>query len=438
MLQGLWLKYEEKIYSLIPPLLFIYIFFQPFNHFAGIRNTAFFFMLPLFLIKLGRKGIGHACKGFNSKINWKDSTMTALFILLIVILVSIFFSNYIIDSLNAFRKNFFYQLVVFFVILTEFRDIEKLRALLGAVVLSFVTLTIIIFIKNPPSNLLNILEAKADRETFLSGYALNAAFYIPFTLGYIFSMKDRIVFRGIFWIMLLAEFTLVWLYYSSRTTLIAILISTVVIIAMSKRYKMLAIIIVFFLVIGGITYFKKPELIDRYKTLLSFQTYTNNVGLSGRGYIWKGTIDIIKDRPIIGHGYGWKKLALVTRDGGYLERWKEKWPETCAACDYLGAGYGKANPHNLVLQILFEVGILGLSAFVLFWVTICVKVVKIIKSGTEDELNCFVKYGATGVLVAYSIVNMTNGLWEESYGIITFVLAAVILVIYEQTRCQDH
>ena len=97
------------------------------------------------------------------------------------------------------------------------------------------------------------------------------------------------------------------------------------------------------------------------------------------------------------------------------------------------------------MQILFEVGILGLSAFVLFWVTICVKVVKIIRQGSgirgqgsDYELNCFVKYGATGVLVAYSIVNMTNGLWEESYGIITFVLSAVILVIYEQNRCKDH
>lgn len=429
MFQGLWLKYEERIYSLIPPLLLIYIFFQPFNHFAGIRNTAFFFMLPLFLIKLGRKGIRHNCKGFNSKINWKDSTMTALFILLMAILASIFFSNYIIDSLNAFRKNFFYQLVVFFVILTEFRDIEKLRALLGAVVLSFVTLTIIIFIKNPPSNLLNILEAKADRETFLSGYALNAAFYIPFTFGYLFSIKDRVIIRGFFWIMLLAEFALVWLYYSSRTTLISILIATVIIIAMSKRYKMLVIIVVLFLAVGGVTYFKKPELIDRYKTLLSFQTYTGNVGLSGRGYIWKGTIDIIKDRPIIGHGYGWKKLALVARDGGYLERWKYTWAETY---DYFSrTGYGSTNPHNMILQILFEVGIIGLAAFVLFWVTICVKVVKIIKSGTEDELNCFVKYGVTGVLVAYAIVNMANGLWEESYGIITFALAAVIMVVYE-------
>ncbi|MEK7841737.1 MAG: hypothetical protein AAB197_03590, partial [Deltaproteobacteria bacterium] len=261
--QGLWLKYEERIYSLIPPLLLIYIFFQPFNHFAGIRNTAFYAMLLLFLIKIIRRGINPASEGFNWRINWKDSAMIAFFILLMAILVSIFFSNYIIDSLNAFRKNFFYQMVVFFVILTEFRDIGKLRALLCAVVLSFITLTIIIFIKNPPANLLNILEAKADREPFLGGYALNAAFYIPFTLGYLFSIKDRIIMRGFLWVMLLAEFALVWLYYSSRTTLIAILISTVVMIAISKRYKMLAFIIVLFLAVGGVSYFKKPELIDR-------------------------------------------------------------------------------------------------------------------------------------------------------------------------------
>jgi len=421
--QGLWLKYEERIYSLIPPLLLIYIFFQPFNHFAGIRNTAFYSMLLLFLIKLARKGI---------KINWKDTTTIAFFILLMAILVSIFFSNYIIDSLNAFRKNFFYQMVVFFVILTEFRDVRKLRALLGAVVLSFITLTIIIFIKNPPANLLNILEAKTDRETFLGGYALNAAFYIPFTFGYLLSVKNRMLLKGFLWTMVLAEFVLVWLYYSSRTTLIAILISTVVMITMSKRYKMLAVIIILFLAVGSVSYFKKPELIDRYKTLLSFQTYTSNVGLSGRGYIWKGTVEIIKDRPIIGYGYGWKKLATVVRDEGYLERWKDKWHGTY---DYFSrAGYGSASPHNLTLQILFETGILGLLAFILFWITVCIKVVKIMKSGAGDELNYFVKYGVVGVLVAYAIINTANGLWEETYGVITFAMAAITVNIHESNR----
>src|SRR3989338_5314404 len=66
LLRRLWLKYETKALSLIPPLLLIYIFFQPFNHFAGIRNTAFVLMLVLFLIKTVRGGID---------INWKDGTI---------------------------------------------------------------------------------------------------------------------------------------------------------------------------------------------------------------------------------------------------------------------------------------------------------------------------------------------------------------------------
>ena len=54
------------------------------------------------------------------------------------------------------------------------------------------------------------------------------------------------------------------------------------------------------------------------------------------------------------------------------------------------------------------------------------------------ELNCFAKYGVLGVLTAYLIVNITNSLWEETYGVLTFTLAAITMVIYEQNRCKDN
>lgn len=439
MFQNFWLKpaqhlmrgfnqgIEDRLYGFIPPLLLIYIFFQPFNHFAGIKNTAFILMSLLFLIKITRKGIN---------IHWKDSTIIALFILGLIILISIFLSNYVIDSLNAFRKNFLYQTVAFFVIVTEFHEIEKLKALLHTVIVSFITVTLIIFIKNPPANLLNILEVKAQKETFLRGYALNAAFYVPFTIGYLFSTKDRLSIKAFYWLMLLAEFVLVWLYYSSRTTLAAVLAAGVIMIVMSKRYKMLLAMLIVFLGVGIITYFKKPELLERHKTLLYPATYMTNEGLSGRLGIWKGTIDMIKDRPVLGYGYGWKKIAIVAREEGYLERWKEKWPDTYDFFEK--GGYGRASPHNLILQILFEVGILGLLAFMLFWATVFLKVTGIIKKGCASELSCFVKYGVLGVLAAYSIINITNSLWEETYGVLTFALSAITVVIYEQNRCKNH
>ncbi len=435
MFQNSWLKIEDKTYGLIVPLLLIYIFFQPFNHFAGIRNTAFYAMLLLFLIKIIRRGIKPASEGFNRRINWKDSAIVSFFILLAAILISIFLSNYLTDSLNAFRKNFLNQSVVFFTILTEFRTEEKLKKLFYTIILSFVAVTLIIFIKNPPDSLFNILEAKKHKETFLNGYALNAAFYIPFTIGYLFSVKEKMSIKIFFWIMVLAEFILVWLYYSSRTTLIAILTSAIIIILLSKRYKMLAIILIVLLGVGVVSYFKKPELFERHKTLLSPSTYTSNVGLSGRGYIWSGAIDMIKDRPVTGYGYGWKKITTVAREEGYLDRWKEKWPATY---DFYNSGYGKASPHNLALQMLFEIGILGLSAFVLFWIIVFIKVVRIIRSEARNELNCFVKYGVLGVLIAYLIVNITNSLWEETYGILTFALAAITMVIYEQNRYKGN
>lgn len=438
MSQNFWANIEEKIYALIPPLVLIYIFFQPFNHFAGVRSISFSLMLLFFLIKIIRRGI---------EIDRWDSTIVALFILLAAVLISIAFSNYKMDSLNAFRKNFLLQIVIFFVILNEFRTAEKLKSLLQTVVLSFISVTLVILIKNPPAtlfNFLNIIEAKAHKETFLGGYALNAAFYVPFTIGYLLSMKDRMSIKIFFSIMLLAEFVLVWLYYSSRTTLAAILVSAVMVFLISKRYKTLAVMFAVVLATVSVSYFKKPELLERHKSLLSFQTYITRDGLSGRNYIWQGTFDMVKDSPIVGYGYGWKKIATVVREEGYLEKWKDKWPDTY---DYFNkAGYGAANPHNLILQMLFEVGILGLAAFVLFWITVFIKVGKMMRmssfslqpSAFSPELNCFVKYGVVGVLITYSMTNITNGLWEETYGILTFMLAAIVLIVHDENRCKNR
>lgn len=423
MLQNFWADMEEKAYGLISPILLIYIFFQPFNHFAGIRNIAFYAMLLLFLTKAIRKGID---------INWRDGAVSAFVALLAAILISILFSNYLTDSLNAFRKNFFSQGVVFFAILTEFRAEEKLKRLFYAIILSFVVVTLVIFIKNPPNALFNILEAKKNKGSFLGGYALNAAFYIPFTLGYLFSVKDKITMRVFLWVMLLMEFALVWLYYSSRTTLVAILFSAIVMILASKRYKTFVAMLVVFIAIAGGSFLKKPELFERHKSLLSYQTYITRDGLSGRNYIWSGAIDMIKARPFIGYGYGWKKIATVAREEGYLEKWKEKKPDTYRY--FNEASYGSANPHNLTLQILFEVGMLGLLAFILFWVTVIIKIVRAASHGGENESYCFVKYGAAGVIVSYFLINLANGLWEESYGVMTFAFAAIVMVSYEQNR----
>lgn len=421
LLRRLWLKYETKALSLIPPLLLIYIFFQPFNHFAGIRNTAFVLMLVLFLIKAVRGGID---------INWKDSTVIVLLIFLSTILISILFSNYSGESLNAFRKNFFYQLVAFFVILTEFRDRNRLESLFYCIIISFATLTIIIFIRNPIADLLNsINELKESRDTFLSGYAINAAFYMPFAISYLLCSRNKIMLKLLLWTAVAAEFVLVWLYYNSRTSIMAIVLATIFMLIISRKYLILMLILMVIISVGAVSYLKKPELFNRYATLASVKTFTTNEGLSGRLDIWKGMIDIIKERPFIGYGYGWKKLATVAKDEEFLDNWRNELPGTYNY--FKSAGYGSANPHNLILQIIFEIGILGLIAFFMFWITLVVKIVRLyfieVKYGVD-----FAKYGIPGILISYAMLNITNGLWEETYGVLTFTLAAIIIVIYEK------
>ena len=64
--------------------------------------------------------------------------------------------------------------------------------------------------------------------------------------------------------------------------------------------------------------------LSRYSSLSSHETYTTNQGLSQRISVWQGTIDVIKDRPFLGYGYGWKKLATVINENNFAEYWADR------------------------------------------------------------------------------------------------------------------
>ncbi len=414
-------------YRLIHYPLLIFLFFQPFSRYAGIRNTAFVIMLLCFIAKL-----------LNSRINLyiKDKTVLAL---LFLVGVSVFVSiigPYPAESIHAIRKNLFYQVIIFFVIISEYRGMDDLKPIFYATMGGFAALTIMIFYKNDITVLLNWLEhhdrmtPQENRETFFGGYSLHATFYIPLTIGYLYSVRERLSLKSLMVIFILLELILVFLH-NHRTQFVAIIFSTALVTLLARRYKLFAVGIVAVLIAGVILFQSKPDTFARYKTLLSYETYLTNEnrGWNDRLSIWEGTIDMISQRPLFGYGYGWKKIATVAREKGFLERWEK---EKSGAYNYFNdKGYGSANPHNLVLQIIFEIGLLGLSAFIFFWTTIIIKVYSISRKGLRRGPR-FLAYGTTGVLIAYGVINISNGLWEEVAGNLMMALAGISLVIYEE------
>lgn len=413
-------------YRLRGIFLSVFLFCQPFKHAVSVRDGAFVALLVLFVLRAAAGRV---------RLDFRDRTLQALSALVAVAVVSAAISPYVLDSFDAIRKNLFYQVVVFLFIVSEYRTFEELRPVFYSVLLGFAALSLLIVVKIDTRALLDWLAQNGDNTGLLGGYSLYATFYIPFAIGYLFSAKEKMPVKAALAVILFLGFTLS-LLNNHRGQIVAILVSAALVTILSRRYKALIAGAVICVVISGAVLYGNPRAFERYETLLTPANYASDSmkGLNDRRAIWSGAVDMIGDRPLLGWGYGWKKFGLVPKDAGYLDRWDGK---DSTVKYFMRAGYGSANPHNLVLQILFEIGFTGLAAFVIFWFTVAAKAADAFTKKAASAKGgavpaAWLKYCTAGVLVSYVLVNMVNGLWEESYGVLMMSFAAFCVVLHRE------
>lgn len=411
-------------YGLLKVFVPVFLFFQPFSHIATIKDAVFIAILLIFIIRLLSKGV---------RIDLKDKTITAILVLFAIAALSSLLSPYMADSLTALRKNLFYGLVVFMVISSEYGTFRELRPVILSLMLGFFGLSVIIALMYEPRVLFNWLSYKDA--PFLAGYSLFATFYVPLATGYILLSREPLKIKAPLACLLLLAVILTILN-NHRTQFAAIVVASALIAMLSKRWKALIISATVFAVAMAIIWHVKPDSFSRHKTIFAKESYTSSRdinGLNDRDALWKATWEMAKDRPLLGWGYGWKKMGLVVRDKGYLAKWDKG---SRAYVYFSDAGYGRANPHNLPLQILFEIGFLGLGAFLFFWLTVFLKAAAMIwnnrASPGAGESSAFLKATTMGMLVSYGIINLTNGLWQEAYGNVILSFAAIAVVLYRE------
>ncbi len=410
----------ERIYTLIKPLLLIYVFTLPFTHVTSIRDTAFISLFTFFVIKIFHKG---------SHIDFRDKTVLAFCLLAAVTLITSLLGPYPWESLNFIRKNVLYQALIFFVIISEYKSFDELKPLLYTLIASYALLTVLVLIYNSPTVLLHWIEYSEKK--YASGYSLHGTFYIPLLAGVLYcSVKNRPL-RWALILLLLVEFTLCVLdNHRGQTAAVALALIAVTLLA--RRWKILLTGFIISLVLGTALIVAEPGMFTRYQTLLQPRTYLSDKygGWNGRFFIWAGVADMIKERPITGYGYGWKKMATVAKESGFLEKWDKKGGTYKFFSTH---HYGSTTAHNLIMQILFEGGVLGLTAFLIFWASVFMKVLPLPKDSARQGA-AFLRYGATGILISYILVNIAWSLWEEVAGILMMLFAALCVVLYKEMQ----
>ncbi|MCX8086125.1 MAG: O-antigen ligase family protein [Rhodocyclaceae bacterium] len=367
--------------------LLIFAAVWPLTHNAAIKNLSLVAMILALAVSVHDARLRHAIR---SRFFWIMAGFALLALLSATWAVD---SSY---SLNAVRKHFI-PVLVFFGSLVVFC---KTRAQLHILI---TTLLISVGIRA----LGTLFEIQIDsRETgiFWKGFPLDAPAYIPLMLSLAFAFKDWRRYLGIFATMA----TLLALMLSgNRTGVVAAIVGGTTLLLLVGQRKQLLFSLIGLAAIAMILNVAQPELWKKFSVITDSASYRGPNAISGRGAIWQATAEIAMERPWLGHGFGWKTLGMTAKRDGFVDRWRtDEDPAKQAAAEYFSLPDDKINPHNLFLQLMYEVGLLGLSVYMVLFLLILVTAWDIWRRTSETLVLALIAATA-----AYATTNLTNGLW---------------------------
>ncbi|BAK78445.1 O-antigen polymerase [Pseudogulbenkiania sp. NH8B] len=395
--------------DLTPILLAIYVFAAATTGLTAVMNIAFWLaVLTFFWQRLSKRKPWAISTG---PVPYAMLAMTMVFFLSLAVNPA-----WLSNNLHEFWKDHVRNLLVFLMALSSIRSMQALRPLLMAAVAGFTVRALL---------LLGLYWG--DFQALLpyrKGFALDATFLFTITAALFLFDKGlprylRLVLGG----ALLVQAVPLMLH-GSRTPLLAIAAGLIVAAVLGRYWKWLftGLLVVVVGLVGMAQ--AHPDLVTRYASPFSEQTYQQDSSFLERRGIWFVTSSLIREHPLLGYGPGWRKLAPLARSEGYIEKLAGSGErQDMLAHDYFrDKGYGKANPHNLYLQVVFETGLLGLSVYLVF--LSCTLWCAIRLWGTRIQDNTTLSLTAVALLVCYLITGFANGLWAGS--VMLLLIAAVL------------
>lgn len=412
-------------------LWFGLLFIQPFEKFVAVKYLLMVGLLVVAVPLARRSDIRQRLRSRSSVLG------LALAIVVWCIAVSAA-SPYPADSLHALPRDLLLQAELLLVGCLLVRNAAQARAALWMIMAGFAAVSMLsafevaLYLKD---HSLSEGQIPRSHKSFWGGYASMASFCLPLIVAFAVSTAATMRQRLLLGLLLIAGIVLTGLY-GSRSPLLVVAVSVIVLFGLLRAWKALAaVFLVIALGAGWVAAQSNLGYLEKYRSLAQTDTYVTNQGLSLRLDVWSGVIELIEARPLLGYGYGWKKLAWAINDGGYAERWKANDPGKTAY--FLGeekeASYGKVNPHNYFLQVAFEIGIPGLLLVLAFWLTVFWLGLKGLVRGPVEHQRLRAVILTT--LLAYLLSNVANGFWVGGLANMACALVGILvgLAFNEQT-----
>lgn len=384
---------------------------------TAVMNIAFWLSVLIFFWQRLGKSQPWAING--------GGVQYAMLALVVVFLLSLMVNpEWLSNNINEFWKGHLKNLLLFLMVLSSIRSMQVLRPILLAAAAGFTVRAVL---------LLGFYWG--DFQYFFpyrKGFAMDATFF--FTITAALFLFDRGLSPRIRWALggaVLVQLIPLMLH-GSRTPFLAIA-AGLILAAMLGRYWRLLLAGVLVAVVGVVGMMQvRPDLAARYASPFNEDTYQQDNAFLERRGIWFVTSSLVLEHPLLGYGPGWRKLAPLARSKGYVEKLagSDKRSDILAHNYFRDMSYGRANPHNLYMQVAFEVGLIGLIVYLAFLMCTLWNAIQLWRSRCSDPTALALTVVA--FLVCYVITGFANGLWESSAMLL--LMAAVVTNQYRDMQ----
>lgn len=354
----------------------------------------------------------------------KSSVGKAILIFFLISLFSSLLSTNPLKSLRELNLELLFPLILFFLILKNFRT-EKQIKLLVCSLIGFVVLVSLVnlyfFIRGFGQRYQSVydiygapLASQVDSSVW--GTMIMAILPISIVSFIVSSRRMKIVLAGII------VFLLISLILSfSRTSLFASIFSFWILM-MAKQSRRLGFVILFLVFLSLVFY--KPILQEyilfRFQNITSFYDIFYNSSMQHRLNAWAGALNMIKDYPLLGIGTGlW---------GDYVHNYVSMQPVVGPNRETI-LGY-IATPHNYYLKVATSSGIIGLVAFLYLLITLFREGIHVLRV-SDNKFQYYLALGSISSLSGWMARFFTDDdffLWIfMGPGFVFWILVAIII-----------
>jgi len=360
--------------SLLTILTYVFVAALPIS--IALTQTTLFLLWAFWLVKCIRNGRWEG---------WSTPIDIPLAVFLVAYLLATVFSPKFLESLAGLKK--IYLLTAVYLIPFLVQSFIKWKKLASSFLVSTLASAVwgLLDINGVP----HLTVSSHTMQLTVSGILMMAC---AFSLGFLLPFRGKIV-RYIPNIMLTSGSALFLLLTHKLSSLLALLASFILFLALTRKRLLLGISLII-LTGGAIAVFHQPQLALQRSDAREQKSWS----WQQRSIIWKTGWEIIKDRPIFGHG-------IIDLSDYYAN--KRKSIGIPPPVDF-NRSFGHL--HNNFLQIWAISGIFGLAAFIYLMYKILFVNIKSFFLEKSDT-----RYYVLGI-VAAQVAFLVNGLAEWNFG----------------------